>query len=167
MKELLIMRHGKSYWGNPALDDFERPLKKRGIRAAGFMGKKVGELSLSPDVILSSPAVRARETTNLFMDHCNCHPEVQWLEDIYYQDELRVLSHIQKLPDSYQRAMVVGHNPTLENLGNLFISKGIVNLKLPTAALLYITFDINHWKDVNPGSGILEWLLPPKILQEK
>ena len=167
MKELLIMRHGKSSWENPSLDDFDRPLKQRGIKAAGFMGKKVGELSLSPDVILSSPAVRARETTNIFMDHCNSDPEVQWLEDIYYQDELRVLSHIQKLPDSYQRAMVVGHNPTLENLGNLFISKGIVNLKLPTAALIYITFEVNHWNEVTSGSGILQWLLPPKILQEK
>lgn len=164
MKELLVMRHGKSDWTVESLVDYDRPLKKRGVKASASMGKKIGSLNLAPDIILSSPAVRARETTEIFMKNCNCNKEIMWLESIYHETEYSILTHIQGLSNSYQRAMVVGHNPTLENLSNLLISTGKLNIKLPTAAILYLTFDVNTWDAVIPASGLLEWLVPPKIL---
>lgn len=164
MRELLIMRHGKSDWTVESLVDYDRPLKKRGVKASASMGKKISSLNLAPDIILSSPAVRARETTEIFMKNCNCIKEVMWLESIYHETEYRVLTHIQGLSNSYQRAMVVGHNPTLENLSNLLISTGKLNIKLPTAAIVYLTFDVNTWDAVIPASGLLEWLVSPKIL---
>ena len=164
MKELLIMRHGKSDWSDASLNDYDRPLKKRGRKAAASMGQKIESLNLTTDIILSSPATRARETTKIFIENSNYNNEVMWLEDIYYKDEHAVLGYLQTLPDTYQRAMVVGHNPTLENLGNILVSTGKLNIKIPTAAILYISFPVNNWEDVKPSIGLLKWLLPPKIL---
>ncbi len=164
MKELLIMRHGKSDWEDLSLNDYDRPLKKRGIKAAASMGKKIQSLNLTPDIILSSPAARAKDTTNIFIQNCPYSNEVLWLEDIYFENEHRILAHLQKLSNSYQRAMIVGHNPTLEHLTNILVSSGGLNVKIPTAAILYISFPVDTWEEIKISKGLLEWSLPPKIL---
>ena len=87
MKELLIMRHAKSDWSNNAIDDFDRELNKRGKKDAPKIGNKLNELNLEPDLIICSPAKRAKETMNLVLEKFDNRPNILFEENIYFGNE--------------------------------------------------------------------------------
>lgn len=148
MKTLFILRHAKSSWKDETLADHERPLNKRGQKDARAMGKLMKELEIEPDLILSSSAVRARETIRLATEKAGYRGKVQILDELYAFEPGPFLDAITHLDDQISSVMLVGHNPAMEEL-----LAGITGetQPLPTAALVQIQLPIDHWKETAFG----------------
>ncbi|MFK5985035.1 MAG: histidine phosphatase family protein [Pseudomonadota bacterium] len=149
-KELLLLRHAKSDW-NGHTSDFNRPLKKRGKSNAKQMGLWLAEQNLIPDLIITSPAIRALHTAQIickFMQISESTIEQEKL--LYLADESDWLTVLSTIPLSINRLMLVGHNPGMENLLSYFVP----NIKipedgklLPTATLAYLVVN-QQWKSL-------------------
>jgi len=146
MKTLLILRHAKSSWDEPGLADIERPLNKRGKNDAPRIGTLIKEVDLIPDVILSSPAVRAMKTAESVADACGYEGNIEIEEDFYPGSPGDYLEALNNLSDDPMRVMVVGHNPGLEELLNELTGE---TEPLPTAALAQVNLPIQHWLDLD------------------
>jgi phosphohistidine phosphatase len=167
MKTLLILRHAKSDWGDVSLPDFDRPLNKRGRADAPLMGGLLPALNLVPDHILASPAERVKETLALVTEAAEYAGKIQWVEDFYGGTALDMLTAVRALPHTVNQAMLVGHNPILEEMVSLLCSDDAVSfgVKLSTATLAHIELSAAHWAGVSPGGGMLKLLLPPKVVK--
>jgi phosphohistidine phosphatase len=165
MKTLYLMRHAKSSWKDPDLDDSDRPLNKRGKRDAPFMGKTLKKREVVPDLIVSSPAKRARKTAEAVAREIR-YPETKivWEERLYASDSASVLNVIRELDDEIQRAMLFGHNPSFLDAANL-IACGEIS-RLPTAAVVGIELDLDSWKHISAKSGKLILFEYPKKYQK-
>jgi phosphohistidine phosphatase len=146
MKTLLILRHAKSSWKDLTLSDHDRPLKKRGKRDAPRMGELIYEQDLTPDMILSSTAKRARLTTQAVAQACRYEGEINFHRDLYHADSEMIINMLSDMADEFIRIMVVGHNPDLEEL--LEFLTGDYE-RLPTAALAQITLPIENWSELD------------------
>ena len=163
MKSLLIIRHAKSSRDEPSLADINRPLNKRGKRDAPHVGFLLREEGLVPDLILCSPALRARKTAEAVAENCGYEGEIE-IQDSFYPgypaDFLEVLG---RLPDQYQSVMVVGHNPGLEELLTTLTDESVA---LPTAALAQVSLPIHTWRDFTDevtGKLVNLWLVKRSI----
>ena len=146
MKTLMLMRHGKSSWKDDNLSDFDRPLKKRGQRDVPKMAELMKEEKLMPDFILSSPAVRCRETVQILSDHLHLDDDMIQYVDRFYQAEIEdYLEILTKVDDNFRKVMIIGHNPTLESF--LQTLTGEIE-PLPTSAIACIKIGINSWKEL-------------------
>jgi len=162
MKTLLILRHAKSSWKDDALPDHERPLNKRGRQDAPRMGKLLRKHDVLPELILSSTAVRARATVELVVEESLFDGEIEYREDLYAFEPEPFLQALAGLSDHYQRVMVAGHNPALEELLEELTGE---YLPLPTAALAQVSLAIEHWSEIESGgNGKLVDLWRPKEL---
>ncbi len=161
MKTLLILRHAKSSWNDPALDDHVRPLNVRGERDAPRIGKFVREHGLIPDVIISSDAVRARLTAEAVAKAARYPREILVDSRLYGaepSDLIAVLRTIQEAKAG--TVMIVGHNPGLEELVAQLTGE---QEDLPTAALAHIELPIDRWRDLKTSTrGTLLGLWRPK-----
>ena len=162
MKTLLLLRHAKSSWDDAGLRDFDRPLNKRGLESAPLMGKAMRQRKLQPDLIISSPAVRAKETTQLVRNAAGLTPKVNYEEGIYEASVSRLVEIVSRIDDSVRIAMMVGHNPGFEELLGVLTGE---TKRIPTAALASIELNIEKWGEVSSGTGALKWLLKPKDLK--
>src|SRR5258705_13867315 len=99
MKRLLLLRHAKSSWDDASLDDFDRPLNDRGKKAVPIMGKWLRRKKLKPNLILSSPAVRAKQTTKLICENAGWPNEVKYEQRIYEAPVQRLLSLAMNIAD--------------------------------------------------------------------
>ena len=115
-KTLLILRHAKSSWKNEKLKDFDRPLKHRGEEDARLMGKVLRMTELVPQVILSSPALRAKQTAELVAREAELAGELRFIDTFYLGEPEDYINGLKQLPDDIERVMIVGHNPGLEAL---------------------------------------------------
>lgn len=145
MKTLLILRHAKSSWKQPELTDHERPLTKRGQRAAIGVGKLLREEDLQPDLILSSTAVRARTTAEAVIEESGYEGEIELRREFYPGEPEDYLATLRGLSDEYQRVMVVGHNPGLEELLDQLTGE---MPGLTTAALAQVALPIQSWREL-------------------
>lgn len=162
MKKLLLMRHAKSSWDNSDIPDHERSLKKRGKKDAERMGKLLKSKELKPDLILSSTALRAKETAEIVADTCKCKKEIIFLDSLYMAEPSDILRAIEKNSKDKKTVMVIGHNPGLEAF--LQIADGKVE-SLPTASIAYLTASIDDWSELGKGENIkLKKLWRPKDL---
>lgn len=161
MKKLLLLRHAKSSWDDAGLADFDRPLNGRGRKAAPVMGHFMRERQLRPDLIISSPAARARETLALVLEASGIKTELRYDERIYEATAGRLLEVINGVEDDKQEVMLVGHNPGFENLLERLTGE---SLRVPTAALARIALDADRWIEAGAHGGRLEWLVKPKEL---
>jgi phosphohistidine phosphatase len=161
MKTLLVIRHAKSSWANPLLPDFERPLNDRGLRDAPQMAKRLKEKEITPDIIITSPAKRARTTCKIFVDVLQ-HPTetIKEIKDVYHADEDTLLNIIQSLPDKYEVIFLFGHNPGLTDFVNKMVDEWIQNI--PTCGVVGISFRASLWKDVHWKNGELKFFDFPK-----
>jgi len=152
-KTLLILRHAKSSWKNEKLKDFDRPLKRRGEESAKLIGKVLMMAELVPQVILSSPAQRAKQTVELVAEESKFKGELKFVESYYMGEPDDYITALKELPDEIERVMIVGHNPGLEAL--LQLLDGKVD-SLPTGSLAYLVLDIKHWSDLTKSTvGVL------------
>lgn len=163
MKTLLVLRHAKSDWNNPNMSDFDRPLNGRGLRAALQMGAFVKENNLLPELIVSSPAIRAKETAELLKDAAQIATELQFDSQIYEARVNNLIDVISKTPAICEVLLLVGHNPGLENLVEYLTGEA---REMPTAALAEIALEINHWSTIKAGQGSLKNLYKPKELEK-
>lgn len=171
MLTLSLLRHAKSSWDDADLDDFERPLSKRGATAAPEMGRAIGRLGLKPDLVLSSSSVRTRATVALvLLELEQPAPEVRFDEGLYLASPAMILTAIHSVEEGVKNLLVVGHNPGMHalamELAGVAKREDMANMatKFPTAALACITFVANAWQDVAPGQGHLKVFLTPRAL---
>lgn len=165
MKTLILTRHAKSSWKEPILSDKERPLSKRGKRDAPFMGEMFRKKDVKPDLVISSPAVRARDTAKVFCEKLGI-PEknIKYDEDLYeaWHDEL--LEVINSVDNSINNLMVFAHNPGLTDLSNFLADQRIDNI--PTSGIAGLQFNGDSWSDLSAGSCRLLFFEYPKKYQE-
>jgi phosphohistidine phosphatase len=168
MKQLAILRHAKSDWGNPGLTDFDRPLNKRGRKAAKKMGRILRERGLAFGRIVSSPAQRAKETVERFRIGYEQDCDVRFEPSIYLASTGTLLGLVNGLPDDAGTVMIVGHNPgfhdivlrlTRENGDGL---RDKVGANFPTGAFALIDFPVDKWADVQPASGEIRQVIFPR-----
>ena len=143
MKTVLILRHGKSSWNNVNLSDHDRPLKKRGIRDAVRMGELIKEEEIVPSVILCSTAKRAKTTAELAAEAFDFEGNIQYCRSLYHGSSYNYYEKLAALDNDLNIAMVIGHNPGLEEL---LIDLAAVDEWMPTAALAQIELRINSWQ---------------------
>ena len=148
-KTLLLMRHGKSSWKDKSLPDIKRPLKKRGEVASEMIGKVLKSKRPLPDVILTSPAKRARLSAEIVAKEADISNRVTVVDSLYMAEPTEFFKVLNALKDSPERVMIVGHNPGLEAL--LQLLDGHVE-SLPTGSMAYLRLKIDEWKDLNPES---------------
>ncbi|HYN86191.1 MAG TPA: histidine phosphatase family protein [Pyrinomonadaceae bacterium] len=163
MKTLLLMRHAKSSWKDATLRDFERPLNERGREAAPVVGRLLRRRKPLPDLVVSSPAERARETAALVTEAAALRAPLRHDERIYEATAAQLLEVVTQLDESAATALLVGHNPGMEELIETLTG---AHERMPTAALACITLDVEKWSKARAGAGRLEWVARPKELDE-
>jgi phosphohistidine phosphatase len=159
MKKIIIMRHAKSDWENSSLSDIERPLNSRGKKEAPLMGKELIKRKLIPEIMISSPAVRAQETARTVAENFDFGSEIIIDEGFYFGTLNTVIQSLKLLPDSCNSVMIFGHNPTWESLVSLLSGKFP---EMPTAAVAVLTFPGKFWNDLAESKCSLEALIIPK-----
>jgi len=151
MKKLLLMRHAKSSWKDSELPDHERPLKKKGQKDAEQMGKMLKSKDLTPDLILTSSAVRAKETAEIIAEASKAGKKsIVVLDALYMAEPQSIVDVIREHGKDHNTVMVVGHNPGMEAF--LQIVNGGVE-SLPTAAIAYVGVGVEKWKHLGEKKG--------------
>lgn len=163
-KTILLMRHAKSSWGDSNLKDFDRPLNSRGKKDAPKMGQLLKRLNQVPDLIVSSPAARAKATILSVIRELEVDEKtITWNDDLYYGGAGDYLDAIMNAPEDCNIVMTVGHNPmteqTIANLSNRPFKNAV-----PTATIVCFEANIENWKDLRPGECTLKWVMSPKDL---
>jgi phosphohistidine phosphatase len=155
--KLYLLRHAKSDWSDPTLADHDRPLNRRGKRARKLVAAHVRGWPV--DLVMCSTARRARATARPVIDALQC--PIRYERAIYAADADDLLEIVCALPDHVINPMLVGHNPSLEELTELLCGS---SPPFPTAALGTIELTAARWRDVRPGSGALTALVTPADL---
>jgi phosphohistidine phosphatase len=167
MKYILLLRHAKSSWSDPGLDDFDRPLAGRGLKDAPRMGKYIRKIGYKPDYIVSSPAERAKQTTEMVVDAMKMDESViNWDDDLYFESARKYIEAINGAPDSAEKVMIVGHNPLMEATATaLSGGRESTAFRIPTAGLVCLESYAVSWNDINPGTCQVKWMMIPKVLK--
>ncbi|MEY3052741.1 MAG: hypothetical protein RLY31_2526 [Bacteroidota bacterium] len=161
MKTVLLVRHAKSSWDHPFLDDLERPLNARGLQDAPLMAKVLKTMELMPQAILCSPSVRTLSTAAFFKEHLGVAGEDFHVLDRLYEAGADVYgSVISGLENRYACVMIVGHNPELTAVANRFLPLPISNL--PTCGVVQVTAEAAAWPDFNTSASFRSMLFLPK-----
>lgn len=165
MKTLLVMRHAKSSWKDPSLEDFDRPLNKRGKRAAPFMATFLKEQQLLPEFVCCSAAKRTRGTVKRLFREWPEPVKVSYHEELYHAESEVIAEVLQTVPNHLTTIMVVGHNPGLE----MFIDELCgVDVRFPTAAVAEIALDLAKWGEFKlvPFGELKNLWLPRELMGE-
>ena len=171
MKTLALFRHAKSDWSDPRLEDFDRPLAPRGLKAAPRMAKAMKKLGLAPDLVLCSEAVRTRQTWDLAAPEIGAASRLEIRRSLYLAAPGELLQAIREAGPQAETLMLIGHNPGMESLAAVLAGPGSETAafrrmakKFPTAALAVLTFEIADWRDAEPGTGTLTHFIQPRDL---
>lgn len=161
MRRLLLIRHAKSSWKFPDLDDHERPLNKRGERDSITLARHLADRDEMLDVIYSSSATRAIEYAERISEFTN----ITLIPDLsfYTFDVDELIEILRHLPDSAERVAVVAHNPAITQAVNRLTGSDIKNV--PTSGIAAIDCDIDAWSDIRSGLCELRYLETPKMLR--
>lgn len=162
MKEVILVRHGKSSWDYQGVSDRDRPLSRRGIRDAGMVSNYLGQRIEVPELIYSSAANRALHTAMIFMRALQVDPKkVRISETLYSFSDDPIRSFIKNLSEDHNRVMIFGHNPAFTSISNTLGSKYIDNL--PTSGVVQMKFEVPRWEQIN--KGLTEIVVFPKLLK--
>lgn len=164
MKTLLLLRHAKSSKDDLSLRDFDRPLNDRGMKDTKLIGKLIGAKKIRLDLVISSPAKRARQTAESILAAAGLKIELRFDERIYEASVHRLLEVVSQIEDHAKAVMLVGHNPGFEELLEALTGR---ELHLPTASLACIDLSVHRWSNVRPAAGKLKWLVTPKELKKE
>jgi phosphohistidine phosphatase len=161
MKTLLILRHGKAQPDAPH-GDKARVLTGRGRRDSVTMGRRVASLVERLDSILTSDARRAQETATIAAGSAGYSGEITVEPDMYGASADELLEIVQAIPDRLACVLIVGHNPSFEELTDLLAGGDAEPADLPTCGLAHLEFDAARWGDVAAGGGRLRGIYTPK-----
>ena len=169
MLNLMLLRHAKSSLAEAGQEDSDRPLNDRGRQAATAVGRYMASHSLVPQLVLCSPARRARETWGLVAGELKTPPEVLIAAEIYdFGDGKALMDCLRQKAGAAQSVSLVGHNPSIAGLAQSLLGNGSDRLrermqkKFPTATLAVISFDLDNWKSLTAGAGTLLRFVTPK-----
>jgi len=171
MLRLLLLRHAKSSWSDPAKPDFDRPLNSRGRAAAPMMGRFMADNGHVPQRVICSTAQRARETLALILPNFVSDMEVSFTRRLYEADGEGYLKAVQS-GGTANTLMLVGHNPSMEDVAMILAPDGdaaglrLLREKFPTCGLAVIEFDAPRWSETGPGGGRLAAFHTPKAIEE-
>ena len=171
MKTLILLRHAKSGWDDPVARDFDRPLNKRGRRAARTVGRELRAQGIGFDAVIASPAARVVETLEDVAKGYGEPIRPAYDERAYLASAATLLELVQEADDGADRLLLVGHNPGLEALALMLTPEEGENglrdalaVKYPTGTVAQIAFEVEHWRDVAAGAGHLERFIRPRDL---
>ncbi|HEY7667893.1 MAG TPA: histidine phosphatase family protein [Actinomycetota bacterium] len=164
---LWLLRHAKSSWDDPGLPDIERPLAPRGARAAERIARYVRAEGVRPELVLCSPAARARGTLEIVLPSLGA-PSVSVEPELYTFDPEPLVERIRQVPDDVASLMLVGHNPAMQALA-VWLARGGDRLaelaaKYPTGALAELELDAATWTATAAGGAVLTRFVPPREL---
>ena len=157
MKTLLLLRHADAENLAPGSSDFERRLTQRGRTEAQQLGALLSQL-LPIDLVLSSAARRARETTQLVLAAAELSPDIRNEQSMYETSPQQLLALLKEIKDSIGTVLLVGHNPVMEDLAQMVTKRAV---RMSTCTLVAITLDVNRWSDVGEDSGDFARILRP------
>ena len=161
MKTLFLLRHAKSSRKDQSLPDFERPLNRRGKKATDKLGRYLKDELIVPDLVLSSPAVRARETIERVMKAANWIADVRFDQRIYEAGGLGLLEVVSQIENDHKTVLLVGHNPGIEELLMLLTGE---SKKVRTAALIKLELKSSKWATAADKRAKLAWRIKPRDL---
>jgi phosphohistidine phosphatase len=169
MKNLYLIRHAKSSWDDPNLDDFDRPLNERGEKDAPRMGRRLKEKKITPDIVVSSPAMRALETCKIICDVLGFDKKkIIERQSVYHASEEEILKVVRSIKDrrgdNEENVLLFGHNPGLTDFANRLLNEHIVNI--PTAGIVAAQLKIDKWSKTDWGCGKLLFFDFPKNKRE-
>lgn len=163
MRTLILMRHAKSDWKQPGLSDHDRPLNARGRRASPLMARHLLDQGLAVDVILASSAARVQQTLALLQKTWATDAELLHERALYLASPQEIASQVQSLPDSWQSAMVIGHNPGMSMLASHLAGEDV---QMPTAAVVIFQSGVDRWdRAVTEGQWEQRAFWKPKELE--
>ncbi len=152
MKKLYLIRHAKSDWSNQTLEDFDRPLNKRGEKNAPFMAELLNSKNIKPDLILSSPAYRAKKTATILANRILSNSNIIFDEHLYEASLQTMLEILNYLDDTVDSVFLVGHNPSLNVLAFYLVE---FNKNIPTCGVLEIEFNCKTWREISKKNAKL------------
>lgn len=161
MKTIYLIRHAKSSCSEIGMSDFDRPLNKRGKKDLPFMANRLKEFGVTPDLILSSPAKRAKKTTKeiaqaLDFDEKN----IVYKESLYDSSYTNYRYILDSLDDKINTVFIVAHNPTLTDVGEKL--SGAILTNIPTCSIVAMEFDVDNFRDIEEESGKILFFDYPK-----
>jgi phosphohistidine phosphatase len=163
MKELIIARHAKSSWKNNDLSDIERPLNSRGYSNANSMGQFLINKQSKPDLIYTSPAIRAFSTATIYARYLEFnYNNFSVLNELYFGSIQDIEKQLKQTSSQKNVVMIFGHNPTFTELANYYTYADIDNI--PTAGIVSVIFDIDNWIEIERGKGKMNFFQYPKKL---
>ncbi len=164
MKHLYLVRHAKSSWKHPGLDDFDRPLNKRGMHDAPEMGKYLAEQEILPQRVVTSPARRASATAISLAASIRL-PSSDVVEDgrIYAASMSTLMVVIQAWDDAWECVMMVGHDPGIADVATVLAGADVGHV--PTCTVMELGLDVASWSDVAPGCGVLRFRGEPGAIR--
>lgn len=170
-KTLFLLRHAKSGWDDPVARDFDRPLNKRGEKAARTIGQWMASNAIEFEHVIASPAVRVIETLDGVWSGYGRKHEPTWERRIYLASSATVLDVLREVSDDHENILVVGHCPAVEDLVFDLVPddsssplRAEVEVKYPTAALAQIELPIEHWAEIGGPVGHLKRFVRPRDL---
>ncbi len=168
MKLLTLFRHAKSVLDPAFPIDRERPLSARGREDAPLMGRIQRRAEAVPQLIVASPSARTRETARLFAHSAGYKGEIAVVEPLYLGSALDLVEVVLSLPDEVEHAMLVGHNPGLEEFAALLLGApaGAAGVRMPTGAMAHFELSVTGWAQLQPGNGLLHWLIHPRLIKK-
>ncbi len=165
MKTLYIVRHAKSSWDHPGLEDYQRPLLEKGKKRTKYINDYLIQNNTQIDLIMSSHAVRARETANIIANALN-YPvnEIVISKNIYHGNTDSLFNLFFDLDNKLSSLMIVGHNPTFTYFANYFLDDSIDNF--PTSGIVCIEFDTDNWEEIPNAGKKTKFVISPKSVKE-
>ena len=161
MKTIILTRHAKSSWKTDATSDLERPVNKRGIDDAPIMAKRLQAQGPLPQIIVSSTATRALQTSEMLMTNLAMDKSLLTTTDAIYEAPARALiDQIKQMPADIEIAMIVGHNPGMSSTCN-YLSKE-ADVDMSTLAMVCLELDVDDWDDIYADCGSVRWYDYPK-----
>ena len=165
MKTLFLMRHAKSSWKDDKLADHERPLKKRGLKDTKLIAKELKKNDLIPDLIITSPAVRAKQTAEYLAECLGYQGKIKTSDALYMGEPQDYAAALKEVKEKIESVLIVGHNPGLE--AYLQIIDGEIE-SMPTGSLGYLMLAVEDWESVSLETmGDLIGFWKPKDLRDK
>ena len=160
MRKLILLRHAKSSWKDTSLDDFDRPLNRRGKKDAPIMADKLSMRKIKINLIISSPAKRTAETAKIFANILGYQSEIIFNDKLYEASYKEILKVINLIDDKYQNVLLVCHNPGITDLANYISNYFIENIS--TSGIVGLSTN-NSWKNINEnGCTLLFYDYPQK-----
>lgn len=161
MKTLILVRHAKSSWNDPGLNDYDRPLNERGLHDAPRMAKRFKEKEITPDKLVTSSARRAKDTCTIIAGIIG-YPATSIISTrvLYHADEDQILAFVKQLDEPDDVIMLFGHNPGFTDFVNRLMNIHIDNI--PTCGMVACSLPADAWNNVNWGSGKLLFFEFPK-----